>query len=194
MKELLDIRKKIKSKKPCFVMQDSHKLGRLHQRWRKPRGLHSKIRRHKKGYKKRVTIGYGSPNAVRGFHKDGLRPIVVCSIKDLDNIDIKSEGVMISSVTGTKKRVEIVKISREKGITVLNIKDIEQYLRNVEDDLKKRKDIKSKKQEEKTKKKKEIEKKVQDQKKEELSEKISEEERKEEEKKNKDKLLTKKEI
>ena len=54
MSEKLELRKKIKAKKPNFVSQDTHKRKRIRPRWRKPRGWHSKIRLHKIGYRKMV--------------------------------------------------------------------------------------------------------------------------------------------
>ena len=43
LKEELELRKKIKSKKPDFIRQDFHKK-RLKKKWKRPRGLHSKVR------------------------------------------------------------------------------------------------------------------------------------------------------
>ena len=71
-KTLLNIRKKIKSKKPFFFRQDAHKNLKLGDKWRKPKGLHSKMRLGFKGYRKSVSIGYGSPKITKNLHKSGL--------------------------------------------------------------------------------------------------------------------------
>ena len=64
---LLQLRKRIKAKKPNFVRQDSHKQKEVKKKWRKPKGMQSKMRLKKKGYRKSVSIGYGSPKKVNGF-------------------------------------------------------------------------------------------------------------------------------
>ena len=43
-KKLLELRKKIKGKKPNFIRQDAHKHKRLARKWRKPKGIQSKMR------------------------------------------------------------------------------------------------------------------------------------------------------
>lgn len=193
-KKLIELREKIKSKKPDFIRQDAYKKKRLCKKWRKPKGKHSKMRLHRKGHRKSVSPGYSSPNVVKGFHPTGLKGILVSSIKDLEVIKPETEGAVISKTTGTKKRVGIVLRAKEKGINILNIKDLAKYLENIEIMQKERKEAKIKREEKKTKKKKEAEKKSEQKKKEKLAEKISEEEKKEQEKKEKDKLLIKKEV
>ena len=51
-KDLLEFRKKIKAKKPNFIRQDAHKKGEIKKKWRRPKGLQSKMRLHKRGYRK----------------------------------------------------------------------------------------------------------------------------------------------
>ena len=72
MNELLDKRRRIKKKKPDFIMQSAHKKSRLEQKWKRPRGIDSKMRLNLKGHQKCVEVGYRSPRAVRGLDKSGL--------------------------------------------------------------------------------------------------------------------------
>ena len=58
IKELLELRKQIKNKKPDFIRQDAHKKKKLGKKWRKARGLHSKIRLKLRGRGKFVSNGY----------------------------------------------------------------------------------------------------------------------------------------
>jgi len=45
MKEkLLKIRKQLKKRKPAFTRQDINRYPRLEVKWRKPKGLHAKMR------------------------------------------------------------------------------------------------------------------------------------------------------
>ncbi len=186
--ELLKLRKRAKAKKPNFVRQDSHKKAEIKKRWRRSKGLQSKMRLHKKGYRKSPSKGYRSPAVVRGLHPSGLVPVVVSSKKELENIDTKNQGAIISKSVGMKKRIELVNYTKEKGITILNIKDIDKFLADVDKKMKEKKEKKEVKKKEKEKKKE-----AKPKKEEKLAEKLTEEERKEQEKKKQDKLLTKKE-
>jgi large subunit ribosomal protein L32e len=191
IKELLKIRKEIKRRKPTFVMQDAHKIKCLPKHWRKPRGIDSKIRLNLKGYNKRIQVGYGSPKAVEGCHPSGLMPIMVANVDDLSKLNKEKQGAVIVGSVGMKKRVDIIKKSKELGITLLNIKDNDKFLQAVTDKLKIRKEEKEKRNKKKTEKKVKEEKKKEDK----LADKVlTEEEKSAAEKKEKDKLLTKKDI
>jgi len=195
IKKLLESRKKIKGKKPVFVRQDTHKKKKLGFKWRKPRGLHSKMRRSLKGYRKGVSKGYKSPSLVKGLHPSGLRIIIVSSIKELGRIKNEEEGIIIKKQVGLKKKVEIVKKAIESSIKILNIKEPSDFLSTIEKKLKKKKDEKEKKLDSKEKKKKEKEKKAEEKKKEAKEKVKTEDEKKEDEKEKKkemDKLLTRK--
>lgn len=190
-KELLGLRKKMKAKKPKFIRQDAHKKGEISNKWRRPKGIQSKMRLKTKGYRRSPSKGYRSPVLVRGLHRTGVVPVRISSRKDLDKIG-SDEGVIINATVGLKKKIELVKYAKEKGIMALNIKDIDKYLEKVDEKLKKKKEKKEKKKETKEKKEKK-EKAAKPKEEEKLAEKLTEEEQKDQEKKEKDKLLIKKE-
>ncbi len=183
---MLELRKKLKGKKPNFVRHDFHKK-RLGKKWRRPRGLHSKVRLMFKGKPKKISIGFRAPKKVRGLHRTGLKQAIVNSVEDIIKIKKETEGAVISKRIGSRKKYEVVKKLKEVGIEILNIKDIEGYLKKIEEGLSKRKE-KQKKLKEKKEKKKEKPKKD-----EKLAEKLTEEDKKKKEKEEKDKILTKKE-
>ena len=107
------------------------------------------------------------------------------NIKQLDGLDHKKQGVIISSTAGKKNRVEILKKAKELNFKVLNIRNPEDYIKNVEQEMATEKKVKKdEKKEVKEKAAKEEEK---------LAGKVAEEGKKEAEKKEKDKLLTKRE-
>lgn len=210
--KLIAIRKILKSKKPSFLRQDGHKKVRLGRKWRKPKGLQNKMRLHKRGYRRSVSVGYKSPRKVRGLGHFGLKIAYVCNADDMKNVG-KGEGIIISATTSTKKRLEIIKIAQSEGIPILNIRDAAGYVKRVEDRIKKKKEEKEKlekdrkKKEAKQKKEAEDKKKKKQEKQEEKEketkaekgiERIAEEEtkkaetKKEAEKKEKDRILTKK--
>ena len=172
----------MKARKPDFIRQDAHKRKKLGMKWRKPKGIHSKMRHRFKGHSRMVSKGYCGPKAARNLHKSGLAVRIVSTIKGIENIKKESEGAIIAANVGQKKKVEILKRAKELGVEVLNIKSIDAYLKNVEKNMEEKKKAKGKEKE--TKKGKKEEK---------LVEKLqSEEEKKIAEKKEKDKLLTKK--
>jgi len=154
IKELLELRKRIKSKKPDFIRQDAHKKKRLGRKWRRPKGLHSKIRLKLRGRSKSVSRGYRSPRKVRYMHKSGLQQSIIKSIKDLESLDSKKNCLIISSSLGNKKKIIILKRAKESGFNILNIKNVEEYIKKAEDEISLRKKIR----EEKGKREKEIKK------------------------------------
>lgn len=177
----LELKKKINKKRPKFKRQDAHKHKEVSPSWRKPRGLQSKMRI---GQSKGAVVqpGYRGPKSVRGIEvRSGLLPVRITRSKDMDMLDAKQHGAVISSTVGTKKKLEIIKTAKEKGIKILNISA------DFEDKVKKKKEEKKKAADER-KKRKEAAK----PKKEEKKEAKKEEKTENKEKKELDKLLTKK--
>ena len=189
-KALLEIRRELKERKPVFIRQDNPKRRKLNDKWRKPKGIHSKIRHHFKGRRKMPSPGYKSPRQVKGLHSSGLAVTVVHSVDEISKIKKETHGAVISKSVGAKKKLEILKVAKKNNIQILNI--------NIDDAIKKIEDFVSLKSSKKTETKKEEPKEKQEKKqkdKKEPKEKenpLSDEERKEAEKKERDKLLTKK--
>ena len=199
MKEL-ETRRIRKKKKPHFIRQDAHKKKRLGNKWRKPKGLHSKMRLGFKGHPRKISSGYGSPKLVEGADRTGLMPKIICNRQDLEGLKEK-EGAVISGSVGKKKKLEMLNLAIEKDIAVINIKDIKKEVEDIQENIKKRAEKKKALTEKKKEKEKELKKKSkakEDKKGEEkegLAGKLeSEEDKQQKEKKEKDKLLTKKDM
>ena len=186
----LEVRSLIKSKKPDFIRQKCGTVKRVSGGWRKPKGLHSKMRSCFKGHRRMVSPGWRSPAEARGLHRSGLQPIIVNSEKDMADIKKETQGAIIAKQVGLKKKIILAQKAKKMGIRILNIKDVDGFLKTAEEKIRLRKESKKKGIDEKSMKAKEAEKKAKE--KTELTEKVSEEEKKEQEKKEKDKLLTKK--
>ncbi|MFW6283370.1 MAG: eL32 family ribosomal protein [Minisyncoccales bacterium] len=192
--KLFEIKKEKKRQKPDFIAQDAHKKDKIKKRWRKPRGSDSKMKKKLKGYRRIVKQGYMTPKAVRGFDlMTKLKPVVVSNVKELDNIELKTEGVIISKTVGKLKKSTIINACIDKKITIINLKDPQAYLNKFESELKEKKKKKEEKVKEKQKKEAENKKKAKDNKKKEekenLSDLVDEKEKKDAEKKEKDKVL-----
>ena len=179
--QLLELRSKIKERKPVFIRQDNPKRMKLNYKWRKPKGIHSKIRHHFKGRRKMPSPGYKSPAEVKGLHTTGLRIVRVFSAQDLNDIK-KDEGIIIPKSIGTRKRLEILKKAKEMNIPVLNLK-AEEAIKKIENFINSKK--KKEASEAKGAKKGSKEAKPEQQKE------MTTEQKKESEKKEKDKVLTK---
>ncbi|WP_456454325.1 50S ribosomal protein L32e [Methanopyrus sp.] len=119
-KRLLKLREELKRKKPKFRRQEWHRYKRLGEKWRRPKGRHSKMRRKLKSRPKMPNPGYGSPKKVRGLHPSGYEEVLVYNPKDLEKIDPKRQAARIASRVGKRKRQEILDKAEELGIVVLN--------------------------------------------------------------------------
>jgi len=192
--DLLQLRKELKEKKPVFIRQDNPKRMKLNDKWRKPKGIHSKIRHKFKGRRKMPSPGYKSPRKVKGFHSSGLRMVSVFSAHDITKIKNGIEGAVISKSVGMKKRLQMLEKAKETKVTVLNL-NVDEHISKI------RNFMSSKKKEQKEPRKEEIkkeakEKEIRHEETKEKTEKPTDEnkteDKKKTEKKEKDKLLTKK--
>ena len=165
--ELLEYRNMKKAKQPVFLRQDAHKLKTMDEKWRQPKGMHSKIRKKLRGYRKQPSVGYSSPRLVKGLDKLGNKIIIINNLSSLKDV---STPVILSSALGLKKKIQILKLCLEKKIQVLNVKDVHSFIKNVEENIQKRKLSKAKKEEHKQKSKEESLKKAKEKKKEETEE------------------------
>lgn len=190
----------MKKKKPEFNKQSSHKKKRLAKKWRRPRGSDSKIKVGRKGYPRKIKIGFKGPAEARGLSRVGLKMVLVKNVNGLKDVDKNKDIVCLSNI-GQKKKADIVKECLKLGLNIINLKDPPKFLSNLEDGLKKRKEDKKKKEDSKAKKTSEKkDKKTDAEKKEGIEAKIDEEsnkegvEEKDKKKKEKDKLLIKREL
>lgn len=148
MNNLLELKNRIKARKPDFVRADYNKEI-FKNKWRKPRGLHNKRRLKKKGHQKNPSPGYGSPKPVKYLHKSGLEIIHINSIRDLSKITRDNQAAVLSAQIGRRYKVEILEVCLKDKIRVLNVKDIGSYLSKIKSDLEQRKKEKKRKEEKK---------------------------------------------
>jgi large subunit ribosomal protein L32e len=119
---LLKIKATLKKRQPKFIRQDAHKHKRVKQVWRAPKGLHSKMRDSRRGYKVKLQGGYQTPKDVRGLDKHGLKPTLVATQKELAALDPKVHSVILKGTLGGRKKVALLEEADKKKFTVLNAK------------------------------------------------------------------------
>ena len=119
---LLKVKANLKKRQPKFLRQDAHKHKRVKQVWRSPKGLHSKMRDSRRGYKVKLQGGYQTPREVRGLDKHGLKPTLVATAKELEALDPKVNSVILRGTLGGRKKVALLEEAHKKKFTVLNAK------------------------------------------------------------------------
>lgn len=184
----LKIRKKLRARKPYFLHDDHQKRKCIPLRWRKPHGLHSKVRHRFAGHTVMPDPGFGSPREVYGLHPSGLAPVLVHTLNELSKLNAKTQGAMLGSTLGIPRRVQLLTKAKELGVRVLNFKNIDAALKEIQEGLVSHKETRTQNLKEKEARTKEKEKAAA--KKPELAQKVSEEEQKKQAKEEKDKVLT----
>ena len=118
--EALAKRAVISGRRPAFKRQEWFRYQKLGESWRRPKGIHSKMKRNLKRRPPVVDIGFRGPAEVRGLHPSGFEEVLVYNVEGLEGIDPKSQAVRIGGTVGTKKRIAIQDRADELGIRVLN--------------------------------------------------------------------------
>lgn len=117
------------------------------QKWRKPKGRDTKMRLKKKGNPKTVSVGYKKQKKAEEKKTEVVRNIS-------EFLNVKKGGKVILARIGKKKKIEILKKAKEKGIDILNV-NIKKFLERVESEKQKKEEIKAKRKEKEEGKKKE---------------------------------------
>ncbi|NJE30559.1 50S ribosomal protein L32e [Thermococcus sp. 18S1] len=119
---LLRIRARIKRKKPRFLRQEWWRYPKFKSdpKWRRPKGIDSKMRLKKKGKPRSPSIGWSSPKAVRGLHPSGYEEVLVHNVRELEAIDPTRQAARIARTVGARKREAILTRAKELGVKVLN--------------------------------------------------------------------------
>lgn len=122
-KKILEIRKaligKLRKKKPKFRRYHWFKYS-LPDNWRKPRGIHSKIRQGEDSRPRGPSDGFITPFAIRGLHPSGYEEILVKNATDLQSIKPETQAARFSSALGGKKRKFLAEKAAQLKIKVLN--------------------------------------------------------------------------
>ena len=120
-KSLLELRKRMKKKKPKFRRVESWRYVRVRDSWRKARGIDSQTRKKTKTGIKSPSVGYRGPKKIRGLHPSGYEEVNVIKIGDFENLNNKIHAIKISSKLGAKKRIALIEYCQKRGFKILNL-------------------------------------------------------------------------
>ena len=120
VKAMLEKRAEVSGRRPEFLRQEWFRYAKLGRKWRKPRGMHSKMRRHYKYRPTIVSIGFRGPALVRGLASSGFQEVLVYNPSNLDIIDPKTQAARIGGTVGGRKRATIIEKADQLKIRVLN--------------------------------------------------------------------------
>ncbi|MBI5001554.1 MAG: 50S ribosomal protein L32e [Euryarchaeota archaeon] len=121
LRKSLRLRQSMSRHRPAFHRQEWFRHQRLGDKWRRPKGIHSKMRRHL-GYRPPVvSIGYRGPALSRGLHPSGFAEVLVHNMAELEKIDPKKQAARIAHGVGTFKAIHMVMRADELGVRLLNV-------------------------------------------------------------------------
>lgn len=125
-KAKVKLRKRVKANKPEFQGQEVWRYKRIRDRWRRPRGVDSKMRQNVKGWPKTVNVGYGGPKTAKFLHPSGYREVLVHNLSEIEGLDTETQAIRIAHTVGGKKRMEILTKAKEKGLHILNPRELKE--------------------------------------------------------------------
>lgn len=137
----------LKKKKKNFFRYKSINQKKLKSGWRKPKGIHNKVRLKKKGHPHKVSIGYGTKKELRNYYNSIYDYKLIKNLNDLDNLDKKY--ILISKSVGLRKKIEILNRAKDLNLNVIRVGDVDSFLKKIQDKLKENKQKKEKKKQKK---------------------------------------------
>jgi len=137
---LLEIRKRMKKKRPSFRRVESWRYDRVKDSWRKARGIDSQTRKKTKTGVRSPSIGYRSPKKIRGLHPSGYQEVRINNKNEMErlNLNPKTHAIKISGRLGSKKRLDLIDYAQKRNFLILNLgisqKEMEEFEAMLEDE------------------------------------------------------------
>jgi large subunit ribosomal protein L32e len=116
---------------PKFLRHTAHKYSKLGLRrkkkkiWRRPTGRDNKMREQRRGHPALVAIGYSTDKKERGKILEKI-PVIIRNISDVEKLH--KHQIAILGKVGMKKKIEITKKAKEKGVEIYKL-NIEKFLK-----------------------------------------------------------------
>ena len=138
LRRLVKIKEQKKKKNPTFRTQNSWRYKRVDSRWRRPRGIDSKMQEKQGGWPDIVKVGYRKPKKVRNLHishQNGFQvreEFIVNNLSDLELVLPHKHVIRIAKNVGLRKKEQIYSEAKSWGLRVLNPVHIEEDLGEAE--------------------------------------------------------------
>ena len=112
----------IKKRQKAFIRHKADRFKRMGQKWRKPRGEDSPVRRRFKGEKAMPNKGYGSCRATKFIHPDGFKHFMIYNVQDLYMLIMQNRkyAAVIAHTVGARTRKAILRKATELDVRVVN--------------------------------------------------------------------------
>jgi len=127
------------------LRQKAYSKAKLKIAWRRPKGLHSKLREGRRGHAKGLKIGFKQGETTRFKHFSGKDLVFVTNKEQLSGLDVEKCILIVNGHLGMKNKIVLLKEIMTKKFTVLNIKDPDAIIKRFNDKKEKAKKAKEKK-------------------------------------------------
>src|SRR5215471_14147316 len=106
--------------KTKFRRQESWRLKRVKENWRRPRGVTSRMRKEKNGWPAIVKVGRGSNSSKKGRHPKGLIEKRVRNEADLEGLNPALHIIRLFSGLGERRRLVLIERAKSLNIHIAN--------------------------------------------------------------------------
>eukprot|EP00386_Alphamonas_edax_P003179 GDKI01009755.1.p2 GENE.GDKI01009755.1~~GDKI01009755.1.p2 ORF type:complete len:141 (-),score=41.07 GDKI01009755.1:164-565(-) len=112
----------VKKRTKTFKRFQSDQFKRLSTKWRKPKGIDSRVRRKFKGNRIMPKIGYGSNKATRDMIPSGFLKFRVTGAADIEMLLMHNRkyAAELASNLSARKRREIIERADQLNVKVIN--------------------------------------------------------------------------
>ncbi len=124
----------------AFSRREHKKRKRLGDVWRKPKGLHSKVRKKQKQYGKMPTARGRTAVKQRFMHPLGVIEVRVGNLEELKKAP-KNSLIRFNSGIGGRKRILLLETAKKLDVKIIGVKDIEAGILKIQEKVKNRQKI-----------------------------------------------------
>eukprot|EP00245_Coleochaete_scutata_P007172 TRINITY_DN22280_c0_g1_i1.p1 TRINITY_DN22280_c0_g1~~TRINITY_DN22280_c0_g1_i1.p1 ORF type:complete len:134 (+),score=33.07 TRINITY_DN22280_c0_g1_i1:79-480(+) len=112
----------VKKRTKKFTRVQGDRKMALHQSWRRPKGIDSRVRRKFKGTQPMPNIGYGSNKLTRHVLPNGFKKFLIFNVADLELLIMQNRKYCgeIAHNVSTLKRKSIVERAAQLNINLTN--------------------------------------------------------------------------
>lgn len=131
----IEEKKRIRKARPAFIRSEGGQIKRISRSgYRRPKGLHNKMKDSKRGNRRTISVGFGYPKETRYRDLQGRLLVHVSSIEALQ--DVPKDGVaIIASSLGTRKKIAVLEKAAELKIPVYTVADPLKKAKQLKEDV-----------------------------------------------------------